>query len=277
MDDHAEGTEISEMWSVDAGWPFSPRPDIINEFWAIQSKSLRNRFEEARISHRDTAVRGVANENILGSFLEAVMPSGRIATRSTVIDAAGKQSLEVDLAICNSDQPFKSSQGSAEMLIVEGVDVVIQVKARLTTAEIVSIRSNCFSVKACHKVRAADDDYREEFAEDSGRYLDHVPYFVFCFESDLSLVTACSKFEEVMHVVHPEYQPDGIFVLDKFTILNQRDGSGRIVLGPDQKGFVPMKSPDRVLADFMHCLCVFPPRIIRKWHPLAAYRRLPMP
>ncbi|WP_143424989.1 DUF6602 domain-containing protein [Geodermatophilus pulveris] len=222
--------------------------------------------------HRDSAVLGRKNEDIVAGFLRSTL-RGRVVTRSSVIDSSGLQSGEIDVLVCNEDQPLLGNEEVSDLLIVEGVDVAVQVKARLTGPEVERIRDNCMSVKMLHKLRAEDDDYRSQSPSEARSFLDHVPYLVFCFDTALSASTAVSRLNEALEDVHPEYRPDAVVVLGKYSLINVRDWQtpDRVLVEPT--GFVASATGELALADFMFCVFTYPPRIRRRWHPLVGYWR----
>jgi hypothetical protein len=99
------------------------------------ARNLRAEFERLRSAQKDSAVKGAGNEMIVGQFLEQHLQPRRVVYNSSIIDAKGGQSDEVDVAVCNFEQPFITGD-RAQLLLVEGVDVVVQVKAMLNTTEI---------------------------------------------------------------------------------------------------------------------------------------------
>jgi len=158
------------------GWPFEQAPDAVQAYWNQRARELGTKFSGVRGTQRDTAVRGSANEDIVAAFLSSTLHPRRIVKRTSIIDASGHQSGEVDIAVCNEDQPLLGQDGDSPLLIIEGVDVVIQVKARLTSKEIERIRDNCMSVKSLHKLRGSDDDHHDNAHADPAQFLDHEAY-----------------------------------------------------------------------------------------------------
>lgn len=256
------------------GWPFQDMPDAVAAYWRQQAGELSSRFETVRAIHSDSSARGSANEELVADLLNAVLIPRRAVTRSTVLDSSGHRSSEQDIVVCNEDQLLLGDGSRPQLLIVEGVDFVVQVKARLTTREVDRIRDSCMSVKQCHKLRTRDDIIPASEVERRGHFLDHVPYYVLCFESELSPSTTAARLELSLEEVHPDYRPDGVFVLNRFSLLRPAsvvtDGS------IDARPFVLEETAELTLARFIFELLSVPPRIRRRWHPLAGYWRSPM-
>jgi hypothetical protein len=104
----------------------------------------------------DSDVKGAGNEQIVAELIQNNMAHKAIVTNCSIIDARDRRSSEVDVAICNEYQPFLSRR-QAEILLVEGVDAVVQVKARLDGREIKRIVRNCQSVKRLERSASKGD------------------------------------------------------------------------------------------------------------------------
>ena len=238
------------------GWPYEQMPDVVATYWLQQSAELESRFSAARKIQADSSARGSANEDLVADLLNSVFRSGRAVTRSTVVDSSGHRSNEQDIIVCNEDQLLLGDKSRPQLLIVEGVDFVVQVKARLTTRELERISTNCMSVKQCHKVRYPDDILAPDDHDRPGGFLDHVPYYVLCFESELSPATALSKLTETLDEVHPAYRPDGVFVLDRFSLLRTPDVAEDEVA---ERPFALHETAELTLARFMFEALAAPP------------------
>ncbi len=132
------------------GYPLEESQDVLAAYWSRRAQDLDNRFGEIREIYGDTSVRGGHNEAMIVSLLAGATGGRSIVSRASVIDSSGHQSGELDVVVCNEDQTLLGGQDGRELLIVEGVDLVVQVKARLDRAEIRRIRDNCMSLKSLH-------------------------------------------------------------------------------------------------------------------------------
>jgi hypothetical protein len=246
-------------------------PDAVATYWRKQSTALKSQVGAAREAQGDSSARGSANEDLVADLLNDVLRPRRTVTRSSVLDSSGHRSSEQDVVVCNEDQLLLGDGGRPKLLIVEGVDLVVQVKASLTTREVARIRDSCMSVKQCHKLRSADDIRGPEDDDRPGHFLDHVPYFVLCFGTKLSAPTALARVQASVDQVHPDYRPDGVFVLDRFSILRTEPEVGEG--GEDERSYFLEDTAELTLARFMLEALTLPPRIRRRRHPLAAYWR----
>jgi hypothetical protein len=245
----------------------------IDDFWSQGAGALRSSFERTRASQTDPGVKGGANEQTLGNFLSENVGTRRIAFRSSIIDSTGRRSDEVDVSVVNEYQPFWTG-GREEMLIAEGVDAVYQVKARLSTDELRRAITNARSVKQLIRQAAKGS---QTFAEqaDVSRFVNRIPFFVFGFTSNISKEATLSLLtEELADTPHDE-RPDGVFLLDGWSIVNiaNNDGTFKVDAPPGASGFVSMRGRSS-LAWMLWCHHGFVPRMIHLMHPIRHYNRV---
>lgn len=244
---------------------------VLWDYWARWASRLAGDFERVRAGHSDSAVKGVRNEKIIAEFLGSNMGPRRVATNAQIIDSHGHSSDEVDAIVLNEYQPFNEGDGGA-LLIVEGVDAVVQVKAVLNTQEIERSVKNCRSVKQLRR-KFVQGAQMWAVQADVESYVHRVPYFVFAFESQVQPASAVARFTESCLEVPPEERPDGAFVLDHFSVLNVRDNEGKLRMSSESaRGFQGVISPtSHVLPLLMWCLHVTVPRINHLGHPVMHY------
>lgn len=245
---------------------------VLWDYWARWSTRLAGDFERVRAGHSDSDVKGGRNEAIVAEFLRSNVGSRHVAINSQVIDSSGHASDEVDVAICNSEQPMIEGEGGG-LLIVEGVDAVLQVKARLSGDEIVRAVKNARSVKQLTRKPVKGAQAWGVSIEDADWYVSRVPYFVFAFESDLKPSTALARLDDECEDIPLAEQPDALFVLNRYSVLNVRENKGKLRMKDgDAHGFHGIGDPvDHVLPMLMWCLYVTVPRIQHPVHPVVNY------
>ena len=241
---------------------------VVNDFWSEKAKELRSQFDQARIKHTDSSIKGGINEDILADFLDENFAPRWTARRSTIIDSTGRRSDEVDIALCNEYQPFPNRE--RPLLIAEGVDAVVQVKARLTTTEIDRMVKNCQTVKWLTRV-FSEHDATYSNRHDYKAMAKRIPYFCFCYESEITAETAGKRLVEACGTFHKPFQFDGLFVLDRFEIVNVRDNKGLIQVHDNVTGFVMDPRPEAAFTNFLWTLYSAPPKVQRVRHPILKY------
>lgn len=242
----------------------------IESYLASQERRLREDFDRIRANYSDSDVKGFANEGVVAEFLQKHVSARYVVTNVEIIDSYREASSEVDVCACNTDQPFDISPG--QIVIAEGVDFVIQVKASLTSGEIDRIISNCDSVKKlCRK--ASDKDFTYATMADIPYFVDRIPYIVLAFSSRLKLDSVQRKFIEKLSNVALERQPDAIFILNRGAILNFREGKGKVWRSNDRPilGLAAVYTSNRTLFEFIRYIHTYVRRFHRMMSPLVHY------
>ena len=127
----------------------NPGESDIDKYFRAAEASLRLEFEKRRSLLTDSDAKAGGNEKAVGEFLQKHVGSARIAFNKQVIDSHGMRSGEMDVCACNLDQLSLDEP----LIIAEGVDFVVQVKAVLTDAELLRIVKNCRSLTdRCAKI-----------------------------------------------------------------------------------------------------------------------------
>ena len=184
--------------------------DIIKQYFVGQQRRLKDDFDRIRATLSDSDVKGSANEQAIVEFLQKHTSAHFITSNVQIIDSYGKASDEVDICVCNVNQPFGANPN--QLVIAEGVDFVVQVKAKLSSQEIDRVIKNAKTVKQL-KRKATQHDRVFGHIEDAPYYIDRIPYFVLANTSELTLETTYKKLLTSLSSVPLEFQPDAIFVL----------------------------------------------------------------
>ena len=139
-------------------------------------KVLQAKFDAAKAGITDTAVKGSANEQIIANFLKESVPNWFVSTNSQIIDSYDNSSDELDVCVCNDYQFLLQPRGG--VLIAEGVDFVVQVKATLTDEELNRTIKNCVKVKRLKRniIKESLVYYPANMGHD---WPDFIPYFCF--------------------------------------------------------------------------------------------------
>lgn len=243
----------------------------IEEYLDLQEKLISERFNHIRSSYSDSDVKGGANEGVVTDFLKEYLSDRFLANNSEVIDSYGHRSNEVDICVCNRDQPISKEKGG--ILIAEGIDFVVQVKAKLTKPEVRRALDNCKSVKLLERKR----DKRDIFAAmdaDIPYFVQRIPYFVFAFTAASKFETLCRNIYDMVESVDYIHQPDAFFILGEGFVFNHREGRGA---GLEINGKVPeglfALSTKHNLSDFMGYIHLIVPRFYRVIDPMKYYIR----
>lgn len=233
---------------------------------------LKSTFEATRLAVTDSDVKGSLNETIVAQFLKDTVPNWFISTTSQIVNASDILSDEVDICVCNEHQFFVQPKGG--LLIAEGVDFVVQVKARLSDKELDRMIHNCQSVKRAKRSQTKGDT---AFVPDNSCLdrLDFIPYICFAFSSELSAETLLERIRSKCELLDYAMQPDAIFVLDRgLTFINGREGNGhpwKNEAGLCISDWIGMQTGDSTLFEFIRFAIQNVPRFNRAGSPVEHY------
>ena len=231
----------------------------IDDFWGEGAGALRSNFERTRRAQTDPGIKGGANEKILGDFLGENIGARRIALKSSIIDSEGRRSDEVDVSVINEYQPLWTDDRE-QLLIAEGVDAVYQVKARLSAEELRRAIKNARSVKQLIR-QAGKGSTTFATNADVDRFINRIPFFIFAYTSNISAEATYRLLTEELADTPWDQQPDGVFVLDEWSLVNVAKNDGALTVNPPEvKGFGRVRGRSS-LASMLWCHCVFVPRI----------------
>jgi len=242
----------------------------IEKYFESHASQLKIEFDRIRQTLTDSSVKGGINEKIVGAFIERHYLSHFITYNSQVFDFKQRKSDELDICVCNEYQPFKS-----ELLICEGVDFVVQVKAILSKSEIDRSQKNCNSVKQLERFFYAGDENTYAQISDLNE-LGKIPYIVFSFDADSSFETIHKNLVELSKSVDPFSQIDAVFCLGKgYSFINCRGGIREYSVreGCCFGSWFALETNESTLLEFVKYLYLNISHSIRRTHPLKAYLR----
>ena len=172
--------------------------------------------------------------------------------------------------MCNYDQPFRTKTG--ELILCEGVDFVVQVKAVISNNEIDRIIKNCSSVKKLSRQLTLGMTFKG-YEGDSEYMVQRIPYIVFAFDSKTSIQSLFFQLRQRLKKVELALQPDAIFVLNKGYYINLRDGKGAPLHADNLllKGVAGFESTDFTLLEMIRYINTYFPKIVREHSPISYY------
>lgn len=233
---------------------------------------LKANFDAAKAAVTDSDVKGALNENIVAEFLRDTVHNWFVSTNSQIIDSDDQSSDELDVCVCNDHQFFVQPAGG--VLISEGVDFVVQVKAKLTDKELSRTIKNCMSVKRLKRLnRKGNTVYSTGILPIE--WINFIPYFCFAFSSQLKPETLAKKLNDKSKNIDVTQQIDALFVLDRgVTLINGKDGRGHRWRHDDgnlRVGWHALQTDDATLLEFVRYCVDHVPRINHLHPPIAAY------
>lgn len=173
-------------------------PDYFYKQFEDAAKDMWSEFERLkRDKITNSTDEGEYIENILVKFLERYLPKRLSVGRGYIMNEEGKTSLQQDIVIYNADNYvlLKNSKGF-QVFPVECVHATVEVKSTLTRPILEAANKNVHSIKCLSgtrfKVEVATGDI-----VDVSQYGSVIFSSLFAFQSDSSLKTCVSNFEEL--------------------------------------------------------------------------------
>jgi hypothetical protein len=246
----------------------------VTEYFLSLQERMGADFARIRAALNDRDAKGHANERTLGQFIESYVPEVHLRYNVEIMDHRGATSGEMDICACNK---FQLSRDDNALLLAEGVDFVIQVKAILTGTELKRIFDNASRLKSLVRGFSQRGDY---FFAHHRSAIPHViariPYFVFAYSSALTLNTALDQWQAILveNKSPPIFQPEGIFILDRGALLRVYPDDGSIAASEDEAhapAWYSTEFDNRVLLAFTATLLRFGRGILQIQNPLHAY------
>jgi len=222
------------------------------------------KLEEIRETYEHKGIKGTEVEKEFRSFLKFYLPRRLDIGEGEIIDRNFNTTNQVDVVITDENHPFTFGEDGLGLFFIEGTCAAGEIKSVLTTIDLNSSLEKAYNYK---KLKMIPPQGAMMFANESDglRFYTTPPFFIFAFESQISLKKA---YEIIVNYKRNEYSPgftaDGIFILNKGLIIDLGDGLGAFSLknneGKKMKGWAPMKT-ERTLFNFLSWLTIVMPRM----------------
>jgi hypothetical protein len=188
----------------------------------VELELLRKRFA-------NPGNKGNGAERVLREFLRGQLPRRLEVGHGEIIDRMERSSGDCDLVIVEDTHPHLSAPEESGMFFIEGVAAGGEVKSVLTSTE---FKNACQKSRQFKRLEASSpESVRIWFTESNKRRFEiRPPFFVFAFESQLSLeAIADQTIQEVKEAnAVGEQIFDAIFILNKGCGINLGDGQGSV-------------------------------------------------
>jgi hypothetical protein len=210
-------------------------PAFEKHFRAVAQR-LRAGLEETRAQLHHSSNKGSLAESSFRQALARFLPRTLGLGHGEIIDTRGGRSAQCDLVIATDRHPNWFSESEAALFLIEAVAGAAEIKAQLTSDHLVTAIENCRRFRSLKpnwgqagntEVVGADEDIE--------RFYRSPPYFLFAYESQLSIDTIGERVSAANE--HERGRAgegiDGVFVLDRGYVLNFGYGKGAFVAQAD--------------------------------------------
>lgn len=236
---------------------------------------MRAELAEARVTLEHRGSKGDLAEEAFRSFLRKYVARRHAIGHGEVVDSSGSRSTQTDVVIANEDHPFTFTEDQPGLFFAEGVSAAGEVKAVLTTQHLKSTIENSRRWKTLRS-SPGEGTMVHSNTEDLARFYESPPYFLFAFESQLSLEAVLKTLiESGSYSATPSVrQLDAVFMLDTGTLIDVGSGAGSFqIRDPDGTPGSGWRtgSSGAVLFDALRWLTIAMPRLVRFEPVLARY------
>lgn len=122
------------------------------QLFSASASKLKASLDEARAAVTHRGLKGSLNEIAFAEWLRPYLPGALETSAGEVIDSIGSRSRQVDVIVYDAvTTPRFLSRGGIDVLPVEPVFAVIEVKTHLNKAEIENAFENMKAVKTLQK------------------------------------------------------------------------------------------------------------------------------
>ena len=204
-------------------------------------RSLRSTLEQVRVDLKHSGNKGAKAESTFRRALGEYLPRRLAMGHGEVIDTHGHVSPQCDLVIATDHHPNWHNEHDPSMFLIEGVAGAAEIKVQLTSEHLNSTIDN---VKSFRQLQPSWGKYVEVVGskEEIHRYYRNPPFFLFAYESQLSIETIAKRVSAACEpgVGRRGESLDGVFVLGQGYVLNfgygkgafaVRDGAGERLTG----------------------------------------------
>jgi hypothetical protein len=198
--------------------------DKLDEIFRAVAGQMQADFQATRRLVRHKGLKGKAAENnLVATFLGRYLPATlTIRQNAEIVSSAGDVSTECDVLICDPSTPPLWSANNVEIVPVESIYGLIEVKSVLSSRDLRDAWAKTVAIKRYPKTAwIPSDRLLKPVVELYGKQWEYFPTvgFVLAFTSRSSLKTLRELMWELAHDTRPEHRLDGVWILDKGSIL----------------------------------------------------------
>lgn len=222
--------------------------------------TLRAKLQTVRAQLHQGGNKGASAEAAFREALSRFLPRRLTIGHGEIIDTYGARSAQCDLVVATDHHPNWVRVDEPALFLIEGVAAGAEIKALLTTDHLAASIQNCGRFRQLRprwggqaEVLGSDEDIQ--------RFYRNPPYFVFAYESQLTIETIAERVAATHNIADGRRGEaiDGVFVLDRGYVLN---------FGYGRSAFVAQDGEGERLKGFFHDDQEPPLLALMRWLPL---------
>jgi hypothetical protein len=247
---------------------------MLRDIIIATERRMKEDLNLTRTKFRQSSDKGDCVEESFRQFMRDYLPRRLTIGQGEIIDSKGLQyqpcddsgrSSQTDFVIATEDHPFTAPQTNLPgLFFIDGVSGAGEIKAVLTGTELNTSLRNSLKFKSLECLPVNGMTYIKK-SSDRDLLLNHPPWFLVAFESQISLEKVQQKIIEFSNLDIQSNFLDAVFILNRGWVINFRDGQASFRYsspdGTNAKGWC-FKGSDTVLFDLLTWMTVIMPRKI---------------
>ncbi len=245
---------------------------------ALVQERMKLKLDEIRETHQHKGNKGANVEQIIRDFLKVYFPADNRIGHGEIIDSDGGVSTQLDAIITNEYHPLINDLSQPSLYFIEGVACAGEIKSILNSQDLDTILKNCLNYKNLN-LNLSRSMMIHSNKSDTKRFIEKRPFFLFAFESQITLDTVSEKISNFNKENCPQIwqQIDAVFLLDRGSVVNFGDGKGtfqfRTLKGISLPGYhlTPLENEPNLLFSFITWISAIIPRFTQYDNILVNY------
>jgi len=186
-----------------------------------QLDNARSRFSHA-------GDKGAVVEQSFREFMKSYLPRRLGVGYGEIVDSHGGRSGQTDVVIVNEDHPFTFTEGLPGLFFIEGVVGAAEIKSVLNSDHLERTIKSSRKFKELKSELGHGTEVKVSSPTDLKRYYSRPPFFLFAFESNLSLDSINNRLKSEIDKDTGNAKKDlldAVFIIGQGWLINFGDGT----------------------------------------------------
>ena len=197
------------------------------EFEQIEHQMIAQ-LENARTRFSHAGDKGTVVEQSFRQFMKNYLPRRLGIGCGEIVDSHGGRSGQTDVVIVNEDHPFTFTDDLPGLFFIEGVVGAAEIKSVLNSDHLEKAINCSRKFKELKYELGRGTEGKVSSPSDLKRYYGRPPFFLFAFESDLSLDSIHNRLKNEIDKDTGDVKKDlldAVFIIGKGWLINFGDGT----------------------------------------------------
>jgi len=248
---------------------------MLQRLFLTSEQQMATKIKEIREKFSQSSDKGTSSEEVFRMFLQEYLPRRLEVGHGEIVDRNNNRSGQTDVVVANEDHPFTFTLDKPGLFFIEGVSAAGEVKTTLNSAHLKKSIELSRKFKAL-RISPGEGTTIYTNRSDSERYYNCPPYFLFAFDSTLSLLTII----KTINAAEPNFKAkpypciDAVFILQKGWAINFGDGEGGFRYSTPDGRSIPgwlCQTKGSALFECLGWLSAVMPRMVRYENVILGY------